>query len=58
MAHKTTDFSLIKNDLTPGLMDSSASLNLQKLSKLARTFIFDLSSTSTVWTLHNKCKAI
>ena len=58
MACKTTDFSPLRNDFTPGLMDSSASLNLRELPRFARTLIYDPSSSSTVWALHNKCKGM
>ena len=39
MAYKTTDFLPFRNDFTLELMDSSASLNLREVSRLARTDI-------------------
>ena len=58
MVYKTTDFSLLMNDFAHAWIDSGASLNLKELSIFARTLMFDISSASTVWALHSKCKGM
>ena len=52
--HMVTDFSLQRNYLTEGLIDSSISLNCKCLLTFESTLLLDGSDASTRCDLHNR----